>query len=127
MKLPMGTYNNLLGEGFKPSLELEKRSVFVVKENGCKFRMEGMEAYFSCGFQIDGDVISDGEAKCDKLLLIALDKDQKAIGEMVNGYVYLSSLRAQCRACRISARRHAQTRTVRLPTKERKASCLCCS
>ena len=81
MKLPMGTYNNLLGEGFKPSLELEKRSVFVVKENGCKFRMEGMEAYFSCGFQIDGDVISDGEAKCDKLLLIALDKDQKAIGE----------------------------------------------
>lgn len=81
MKLPMGTYNNLLGEGFKPSLELKKRSVFVVKENGCKFRMEGMEAYFSCGFQIDGDVISDGEAKCDKLLLIALDKDQKAIGE----------------------------------------------
>lgn len=77
----MGTYNDLLGEGFKPSLELMKRSVFVVKENGCKFRMEGMGDYFSCGFQIDGDVISYGDPKCDKLLLIALDKDQKTIGE----------------------------------------------
>lgn len=77
----MGTYNKLLGKGFKPSLELEKRSVFVVKENGCKFRMEEMGAYSSCGFQIDGGVISERELKCDKLLLIDLDKDQKVIGE----------------------------------------------
>ena len=77
----MGTYNDFLGEGFKPSLELKKRSEFVVEENRCKFRMVEIGDYFSCGFQIDGDVISDREPKCDKLLLIALDKDQKTIGE----------------------------------------------
>ena len=77
----MGTYNNLLGKGFNPNPELMKRQEFVVDENGCEFRMKGMEVYFSCGFQIDGYVISDREPKCDKLLLIALDKDQKTIGE----------------------------------------------
>ena len=81
MKLPMGTYNDLLGEGFKPSLELKKRSEFVVEENRCKFRMVEIGDYFSCGFQIDGDVISDRGPRCDKLMLIALDKDQKEIGE----------------------------------------------
>ena len=77
----MGTYNKLLGKGFKPNPKLMKRREFVVDENGCEFRMKGMVDYFSCGFQIDGDVISDRESKCDNLLLIALDKDQETIGE----------------------------------------------
>lgn len=82
IKLPMGTYNNLLRKGFNPNLELMKRPVFVVSEGRCKFRMEGIGAYFSCGFQIDGGVISEeGVRRCDKLMLIALDKDQKTIGE----------------------------------------------
>ncbi len=78
----MGTYSNLLEKGFNPNPELKKRSAFVVSEGRCKFRMEGIGAYFSCGFQIDGDVISDaGVRKCDKLLLIALDEVQKPISE----------------------------------------------
>jgi len=82
IKLPMGTYNDLLRKGFNPNPELMKRQEFVVDENGCEFRMKEMEAYFSCGFQIDGYVISEeGVRRCDKLMLIALDKDQKEIGE----------------------------------------------
>ena len=82
IKLPMGTYNNLLRKGFNPNPELMKRREFVVEENRCRFRMKEMEAYPSCGFQIDGGVISEeGVRRCDKLLLIALDKNQKAIGE----------------------------------------------
>lgn len=70
------TYENLERQGYPAELPLEGRDKFACKEQGCSYRLKGIAEYDSICYAVDGVIVTDNTPRCDKLLLIKLDRDK---------------------------------------------------
>lgn len=76
---PISTYKMLLAEGFKPDKTkgYKFRDVYEAKEKAAKYTLRGISSP-SVAFTIDGYIVKDSTVKkCDKLLLIRIDKNRR--------------------------------------------------
>lgn len=76
---PISTYKILLAEGFKPDKYkgYKLRDVYEAKEKAAKYTLQGISSP-SVAFTIDGYIVKDTTVKkCDKLLLIRIDKHKR--------------------------------------------------
>ncbi|MDE6796092.1 MAG: hypothetical protein K2J63_12410 [Muribaculaceae bacterium] len=60
--------NRLQKQGFSPEQNWAQRKMLSVSENGKNYKVSVVNGAFSAVFQIDGNVIKDGQ-KCDKFLV----------------------------------------------------------
>lgn len=71
------THEILITNGFRPEQPLQIRKTIVEKENGKKYTLVVSDDKASVSYQVDGDIIKEGE-KCDKLILIKINEDEWA-------------------------------------------------
>lgn len=71
------TYDNLMSNGFRPEQPLQVRKTIVESENGKKYTLEVLDNKASVSYQVDGNIIKEGE-KCDKLILVKYCDDEWA-------------------------------------------------
>lgn len=71
------TYDNLTNNGFLPEQPLRIRKTIVERENGKKYTLEVSDNKASVSYQVDGNIIKEGE-KCDKLILVKYSDDEWA-------------------------------------------------
>ena len=71
------TYDNLTNNGFLPEQPLQIRKTIVERENGKKYTLEVSDNKSSVSYQVDGNIIKEGE-KCDKLILVKYSDDEWA-------------------------------------------------
>lgn len=71
------THDNLGVNGFNPEQPLQVRKTIVERENGKKYSLEVSDNKASVSYQVDGNIIKEGE-KCDKLILVKYNEDEWA-------------------------------------------------
>lgn len=71
------THDNLVINGFNPEQPLQVRKTIVESEKGKKYTLEVLDNKASVSYQVDGNIIKEGE-KCDKLILVKYNKDEWA-------------------------------------------------
>lgn len=70
---PANTHEVLQTAGYNPSLQLQKRKVVSVSEQGKKYTLHLSGKEHSVVYDIDGYIIKDG-SRCDKLILVDLSQ-----------------------------------------------------
>ena len=75
-----------MSNGFRPEQPLQVRKTIVESENGKKYTLEVLDNKASVSYQVDGNIIKEGE-KCDKLILVKYCDDEWAeiIRDVENG------------------------------------------
>lgn len=71
------THDNLSANGYHPEQPLQVRKTIVESENGKKYSLEVLDNKASVSYQVDGNIIKEGE-KCDKLILVKYSDDEWA-------------------------------------------------
>lgn len=71
------THDNLMTNGFLPEQPLQIRKTIVERENGKRYTLDVSDNKASVSYQVDGNIIKEGE-KCDKLILVKYSDDEWA-------------------------------------------------